>query len=123
MDTEKQKYLHRNYPKLYPKNNYGGQLDFECQDGWFSIIDNLSQKLENLINENNSEEEDFFSYAIQVKEKYGSLRFYMSYATEEMFKLIDIAEKESKNTCEVCGKFGKLNDGPWYQTLCSEHTK
>lgn len=48
--------------------------------------------------------------ASQVKEKYGSLRFYMTCATNEMSDLIYQAEEESENTCETCGALGKPNE-------------
>jgi hypothetical protein len=39
--------------------------------------------------------------AAQVKEKYGSLRFYMDCGTEKMWKLIEDAETKSESICEV----------------------
>jgi hypothetical protein len=57
--------------------------------------------------------------ASQVKEKFGTLRFYMTCGTEEMDLLIDVAEAVSEITCEVCGLPGVLrNDYGWFRTLC-----
>ena len=61
--------------------------------------------------------------ASQVKEKYGELCFYMTSATDEMFKLIDQAERESKTICEDCGQPGKLRKGSWLRTLCDKCNK
>jgi len=58
--------------------------------------------------------------ASQVKEKFGTLRFYMTTGSNEMYNLIDEAEKESAKTCEFCGKPGKLRSGGWLLTLCDE---
>ncbi len=59
--------------------------------------------------------------AVQVKEKFASLRFYMSAETDEMSVLIRAAEKLSVITCEDCGKKGKIrNDIGWYLTLCTK---
>jgi len=58
--------------------------------------------------------------AFQVKEKYGTLRFYMDLPTDEMFSLIDEAEEQSAHTCEVCGKPGEERYGGWVSTLCDE---
>ena len=59
------------------------------------------------------------SRASQVKEKYGTLRFYMTTSSDEMEKLIDVAEKLSETTCELCGMPGSLRDDcGWYKTRC-----
>lgn len=59
--------------------------------------------------------------ASQVKEKFATLRFYMTSATDEMYDLISKAEARSSKTCEVCGQPGVLRQGGWLQTLCDEH--
>jgi hypothetical protein len=53
----------------------------------------------------------------QVKEKFGGLRFYMTFQTDRMDELIEIAEEESYTLCEECGKPGKPI-GMWIRTLC-----
>lgn len=59
--------------------------------------------------------------ASQVKEKYGTLRFYMDYSTKEMQNFIRETEDKSKVTCEQCGKLGKLRTSSyWLQTLCDK---
>lgn len=57
--------------------------------------------------------------ASQVKEKFGTLRFYMTHQTEEMDKIISVAERKSAITCEECGKKGKLRGSGWASTRCS----
>ena len=56
--------------------------------------------------------------ASQVKEKYGTLRFYMTTSTDEMDKLIDEAEAASATICEDCGAPGETRGGGWIRTLC-----
>lgn len=58
--------------------------------------------------------------ASQVKEKFGTLSFYMTSATEEMWKLISEAEKKSGEICEDCGAPGELRPGGWIRTLCND---
>lgn len=56
----------------------------------------------------------------QVKEKYGTLRFYCG-GNGVINKYIRLAERLSAHTCEVCGKRGQLDqNGGWYSTLCKE---
>lgn len=65
------------------------------------------------------EAEPWWPRASQIKEKYGTLRFYLTSGTNEMYKVVDRAEKESETTCEVCGEAGKLRDEGWYYTRCN----
>lgn len=60
--------------------------------------------------------------ATQVKEKYGSLRFYTG-GTYEVEKYAEIAERASDSTCEKCGEYGTLRGRGWLYTACDEHTK
>lgn len=61
--------------------------------------------------------------ATQVKEKYGTLRFYTNYSTRIMDKLINHAEYQSEKTCELCGEEGELSGYGWLTTLCETHRK
>lgn len=56
----------------------------------------------------------------QVKEKYGSLRVYLSKHSPETDKLIRAAERKSLRTCESCGRRGSLHrsERGWLRTLC-----
>ena len=58
----------------------------------------------------------------QVKEKFGTLRFYVGAATDEHYNYIRFAEALSARTCEVCGAPGKMRGHGWYYTDCDEHT-
>lgn len=66
-------------------------------------------------------------YVMQIKEKFGTLRFYLSEETDEMSKLIEEAEAKSAETCEVCGAPGTPGtlgkNGYWITTLCETHKK
>ena len=58
---------------------------------------------------------------LQVKEKFGGLRFYVGEAPSHYLSLIDEAEKCSLHICEQCGKDGKLRkDRSWMVTLCDK---
>jgi hypothetical protein len=60
--------------------------------------------------------------ATQVKEKFGTLRFYMSSYFDEFFNFIDEAEKKSAMTCEQCGEPGTLDNSTnyWISTECKK---
>lgn len=77
--------------------------------GWMPLVLELHKKLENIYPE----------YEIsQIKEKFGTLRYYVGSMTKEGYALIDAAEAESAKTCEECGHPGKLRKGGWLKTLC-----
>lgn len=60
--------------------------------------------------------------AVQVKEKFGGLRFYVHGATDEQYAAISFAEALSYRTCEVCSKSAKPNkDCGWISTRCKDH--
>lgn len=56
--------------------------------------------------------------AVQVKEKFGGLRFYMTSGNDEIYDLIGEAEAKSYKTCEECGEPGEEKPMSWIRTLC-----
>ena len=113
--------LRHECPRLY---KYG--IAFECSSGWKDIIRDLSLKIERILEEDaekypipEGEENDYCEmYAVQVKEKYGTLRFYMSCETDQICDLIRETEALSSQTCEICGAFGKMRGKTWYEVRC-----
>lgn len=86
---------------------------FECDKGWFPILERLFEALSKL------DKPEGFEIT-QVKEKYGSLIVYTNYSTDEIDDLIEKAEAESLITCELCGQAGSMTKyGGWYRVLCN----
>jgi hypothetical protein len=91
-------------------------MSFDCGDGWFNLIWNLCEDLDKVVGEEFRVD--------QVKEKFGTLRFYASGTNREAEALIRVAEKLSAITCEICGKPGKLKvKGAWYRTVCDNEVE
>ena len=61
------------------------------------------------------------SVAVQVKEKFGGLRFYVNRATDKHWNFISFAESMSYRTCEECGAVGETYTDGWHRTLCDIH--
>jgi len=61
--------------------------------------------------------------ASQIKEKFGTLRVYMTYETNEIERFISEAENLSSKTCEECGSIGVLRNDTWIRTLCDKCVK
>ncbi len=118
MNAEFDKQLCQKYPVLYRyRQDMGRTLmyrGFECGDGWFTLIDVISE----LLTKHNSE-----ICAIQVKEKFGSLRFYHKGVDYYTTGILVAAEVMAKWVCELCSAPAILNgdDGVW-STRCIEHT-
>lgn len=132
MNESNTKRLFQQFPNLYCDKNTSTTISrmadgFCCGDGWFEAIWKLSEKLERMIVDyrRNNKDDPKPPRAFQVKEKFGTLSFYMSHiATDEMREVIDEAEQKCHKTCETCGRPGKLrNNKRWQQTLCEEHNK
>ena len=110
---------------------YAGSLrwGFECDDGWYELIYGLCEKIQVYIDEAKCHQ----VIATQVKEKFGSLRFYIAFDLlneddviddihyDAIQAMIDTASEESLKTCEVTGGHGTLNKrGSWLKTLSKE---
>jgi hypothetical protein len=125
MRDELEKQLIEKYPTIFqnvglPPTESCMSWGMECGDGWYGVIDRLCNSLVSL---NNTVVAD------QVKEKFGGLRFYAHFMSDEverkndqMWELIDQAELESFSICEMCGMTGRLStNGHWLKTLCKKH--
>lgn len=135
MTPERDKELCDRYPQIF-RNRHGDPREtlmcfgFDCGDGWFEIIDVLCRYISSHVNHKRRQhsdmpEEQFLEEhvvtAVQVKEKFGGLRFYVDGADDYVRGLIDMAEGMSLRTCETCGKPGRCRKGGWVSTLCEEH--
>ncbi len=116
-NTEK---LYKDFPKLYkghaksPKES-SMSWGFSCGDGWFNLIHTLSAALENHM----SEQPGLDIEAVQVKEKFGTLRFYIDGGDAYAEELISEAARQSSLICEDCGEPANLQrHGGWFATLC-----
>jgi hypothetical protein len=59
----------------------------------------------------------------QVKEKFGTLRFYYTGGDDVIDGMVRMAESMSGVTCEECGNPGERRGGGWIYTACNAHTK
>ena len=137
MTPEKTKELYEKYPLIFvqkdePITRSCMAFGFECSQGWFDIIDELCSTIQNHIdNENRSinykrekgelppDAPNFPQIeAVQVKEKFGGLRFYVNHYDDFIRGAIDMAESISLKTCEDCGNKGTTGGRGWITTLC-----
>jgi hypothetical protein len=142
VDPKLEKQLHKEFPDIFrlmresfPQDGaflgqktpihgprYAVSLDgLAIGDGWFNLLHNACQKLK---------DKGFAPHitAVQIKEKFGLLRFY--YSTQDLDAsqasmvrtIVAEAEAASGFTCERCGRGDTVETsnrrGPWVKTLC-----
>ena len=88
--------LARQYQHLFPEDPRFPlrMFGFEVGDGWHDFIKELLEDLTEI---------GFEGPIHQVKEKFGTLRFYAIYKNKAEHLLIDNAERMSGMVCESCG--------------------
>lgn len=90
---------------------------FQCGDGWYDIIDSLAEYIER---------QPVDMQVVQVKEKFGMLRFYYTITNSEdegyshmINGAVQFAKEISAHVCEECGDNGEhRKDGGWFRTRC-----
>ena len=107
MKQEYAEQLLRTFPQLYRAKEDASfraplMFGFEIYDGWFELIWGLSESLDQLAKQEGRTKEDWPA-VVQVKEKFGGLRFYAQGISSPMREFIDETEKASFRTCEDCG--------------------
>ena len=117
MEKTKLDLLREQFPQFYEN------IRFDCGPGWYDILFELSTKIQDHIKshpDHDHSDPNFPFTVFQIKEKYGTLRYYVLTACLEIFDLIEQAELKSETTCEACGAPGQLHNLGWYYTRCDE---
>jgi hypothetical protein len=101
--------LIKKYPKILAKAYPS------CGEGWYWLLDNLCSQLQWDTDRNKAPQ----VVASQIKEKFGTLRFYTNGETDKQSGSIRLAETMSGSICEACGSFeGKTQGKGWIVTMC-----
>lgn len=146
MKEELQKQLTEKYPLLFSE-----RCEISCGDGWYQLIATLCNtiqghigsverqhawaleknvKLAAAIDTNNGQDDttpydvpDLVQQAVvqQIKEKFGTLRFYITGGDRYIHGAIQMADSMSEHICEECGNAGVRRPGGWIRTLCDQH--
>lgn len=137
--------LAKRWPELFEKS---GNFEFSIDRGWYNIIDVLCAHISHDVDtakrrlryavenptskwtESRETLEATVAKAIedlpkieQVKEKFGTLRFYIDRGNPKIDAYISFAESMSGRTCEVCGAPGTSRNDGWIKVLCDAHHK
>ena len=90
-------------------------FDVSLPSGWVHLVNRLHVLLFEL---------DPNYQLLQVKEKFGGLRFYATTTIHhaDFQETIDYHESHSHYVCQKCGETGRLReDLSWIKTLCEAH--
>ena len=150
MKPELQQKLYEKYPKIFvqkdlPMSQTAMCWGIDCGDGWYWLLDQLCDAIQNYCNSKNEgirtrnearkegkevyggkeAEEEWQVEAVQVKEKFAGLRFYINSADDEVYGMIGLAEHMSYHICEDCGTTEnvKTRGKGWIYTLCDKCAK
>ena len=136
MKTELDNKLCETYPKIFSQRHDDMKTTamcwgFSCGDGWYNIVNNLCNLIQHRIDwsvknhqydvTNNSKTiRPVINQvvAVQVKEKFGGLRFYYEGGDEGIYGMVSMAEAMSECTCEECGSPATRGGTGWISTLC-----
>ena len=134
MSPELEEKLLKKYPKIFPisggnsndevkRSSLIASYGIDCGDGWYTIIDTLCGSMQSHIDAKieGLDKEDTEHYQVvaeQVKEKYGTLRFYHYNGDEYISGMIRMAESMSSKICEDCGSKSEVVTKGWIRNLC-----
>jgi len=113
--------LIENHPRVFaiPIRSHPFYLfGFEVDDGWHDLLRACCDQIEQYL----AEHPDLPFAVAQIKEKFGTLRFYFDDGDDHIQELVRQAEKQSGVTCEICGAPGTLKSlrgGGWMATRCA----
>lgn len=135
MDIELQNKLFEKYPRLFCQKDLDPQKTamcwgIACGNGWYDLIDNLCATIVNRRDSVNREgnydyerqepRKKIEPQAVQVKAKFGGLRFYIYDSDEYIDGAISLAESMSYHICENCGSSASNPDMMIDFTLCKK---
>lgn len=120
------------YPKMF-SGPYGG---FACGKGWWPLLEKLCKTIQSHIDWTNETRANLlisnpYNHDIpdeveqvkvaQIKEKFGTLRFYYDGGDDYISGAVSLAEDLTGHLCEECGGFGTRRHGGWVRVLCDQH--
>lgn len=123
MKPELEQKLYKECPELFKfkgTTNWPINYGIDTEPGWDNLVTELCYKLEPVIKSLPEENRKQIG-VVQIKEKFGGLRVYLHYGTQEMQTLINDAVDKSFTICEMCGNPGKLitTKRKWLLTYCN----
>ena len=95
------------------------KFEYEVPQGWRELCQELAVELDRILDTLSEEEKENYKL-LQVKEKFGSLRWYDNGHNEKMHQLIRQYEYKAERICCVCGKMATKVTLGWVILFCDE---
>ena len=104
------------YGSVYPPSTTSFLSEgFQCGPGWYPLIERLSADIAAILDEMPLEA----FRVLQVKQKFGGLRFRVTGSNERILNRIAQAQVEAAHTCEGCGRTSRIRSiDMWLTTGC-----
>lgn len=133
-EIQRNKELCEKYFFLVPTNRWTGKVvdDYDYSyteldampEGWrIAFGEKICEEILQELNKIEDEQVRFSYRIIQIKEKYGYLRWYCNWDTDEISKIIRKYEKFSERTCVKCGAPATKISLGWISPWCDECAK
>ena len=125
MNNKNTKYLLNKYSKLFRQHKLSIQESampwlFQCDDGWYWLINILCSQLQFDIEKNKEPQLEFTT----IKEKFGMLRIYCNGSSDRQDSMIDLICFMSGYICEKCGSIENVKQTKGYiRSLCEKCRK
>ena len=135
MRKELQDQLYEKYPKIFPNPGSRDSAMYwglACGDGWYNVLNTLCSTIQNHLDWRNCEGQ--YAHVLehrsklqtpvpqlvadQIKEKFGTLRFYCHGGDEYCRGAISVIESLTHKMCEDCGNVGEHRQHGWVATRC-----
>ena len=120
-----QQQLIAKYPQIFkPYKGNPYNVNWCIPDGWISIVDTLCGSIQDHIDNtydwvNGEKEAKDQVRCTQMKEKFGTLRFYTDSGDDVIEGMIRLAEFMSYHTCQQCGSLDEIGRTQgWIYTMC-----
>lgn len=116
MNKENEEYLFNRF-SFFDRNSHSMNYGFTHGDGWFDLVNNLCLDIEAHLEEKQIKNFE----VVQVKEKFGGLRFYFEGGDNVIRDMVMLAELESFHICEECGSRENVKEVEhmmWVRSLC-----
>lgn len=111
-----QELIHK-YPKIFKKTEYS--IGWSVSDTWIPLIDEMCVELQSYLIANDMQH---LVYCVQMKEKFGDLRFYLNTTNDDLEHIINVYTNKLNNICENCGSTEnvELDIRQWYSYKCEK---
>jgi len=139
MNEANQHKLIQAFPRLFRAADKTPYTEFgiQCGDGWYDLIYKLCSDIESVLTADGTTDDDW-PHVLQIKEKFGGLRFYISRSgksevsmsapgfvevrpvsdVDAIGDLIEAAEDKALEVCEDCSAPGTMYRDGWWHVKC-----